>query len=163
MTDFKDLFWKCLETEINDFYEKPSKSVFALECTTYEVSDTILFTLVKNIKFGHKLCGSASPTPSRETNNSSAKGKASKGGKGGAKGKNASDMSVTSEPITPTEDEKMDPELAIQQVYISTPAGLNIRFGKNLVQIVFQKIFAIFVGIFRGQNSLTFLNFMKIL
>ena len=80
-------------------------------------------------KFGHKMAGTASPTPSRETNTSSAKGKSASKGKG--KGKNASDTSVTSEPITPIEDDKVqDIDFGIQQVYISTPDGLNIRFGK---------------------------------
>ena len=76
-------------------------------------------------KYGHKLVA-VSPTPSRETN-TSAKSKSKKGKK--------SDLSVTSTTSATEETEKKDEKEeiceTIQQVYISAPDGLELRFGTD--------------------------------
>ena len=80
-------------------------------------------SILEERKYGHKLLA-VSPTPSRETN-TSAKSKGKKGKK--------SDTSVTSAPSHTDETEKKEDKdeqhESLQQVYISTPDGLELRFG----------------------------------
>ena len=104
------------------------KASFSLNGSRGRAKNYDIENILEERKFGHKMSGATSPTPSSNTNTSSAKGKKEK-----KKGKNISDTSVTSEPITPVEDDKQVDSgdgSGIQQVYISTPDGINIRFGK---------------------------------